>query len=742
MTVRDLPERVWAGLALIVVPFALLIGLEIYQAAGRIPALQRSREQVANTFAVITSAQALNRALEDAERGQRGYLLTSDATYLEPYRTGSRDTPALLAKLKQLIPDDDQQEQRRLKSLEQAINLKFAELAKTIETHDQEGPGAALQIVRTNAGRDAMQDITASIDAIIESENALLNERAAAVVSAERSAVNLNMVGAGLALVTMSGGAWLALLAFRNLRDTEQTRNRSERRFGALVSGVKDYAIYMLDPEGYITHWNAGAQRIKGYAADEIIGKHFSTFYTPEDRNANLPQQALQSARQAGKYEAEGWRVRKDGSRFFANVLLDPLLEDGRLIGFAKITRDVTERRAQQMALDQAKAELAQSQKMEALGQLSGGVAHDFNNLLAVMKNCVEILRRRLGSMDADVEQTLDMIERNTDRAASLTQRLLAFSRRLALQPVPVDPNRLVADMAALLRRALGESIHLETVLSGSAWLILADVSQLETVILNLAVNARDAMPNGGRLTIETANMFLDEAYAAAHEQLTPGQYAMIAVSDTGTGMAGDVVGKVFEPFFTTKEIGKGTGLGLSQVYGFIKQSGGHVKIYSELGEGTTIKIYLPRFLPREATETLAATTPVTPSISGQTILLVDDDEDVRASTAQLLRDLGYHVLVAPEAGAALEALDGSNIDLLLTDVGLPNGINGRQLADEVRRRMPAVKVLFATGYARNAFIHHGRLDQGVEMILKPFSHTDLASKIRQVLDSRINPTA
>jgi CheY-like chemotaxis protein len=371
---------------------------------------------------------------------------------------------------------------------------------------------------------------------------------------------------------------------------------------------------------------------------------------------------------------------------------------------------------------------------MDALGQLSGGIAHDFNNLLAVILNCVVILHRRLQIIDPEVRQTVDMIKRNAERAASLTQRLLAFSRRQALAPKPIDPNKLVSGMVDLLRRALGESVALETVVGSGAWSVSADPNQLETAILNLAVNARDAMPNGGKLTIETENTFLDETYAATHQEVTPGQYTMIAVSDTGIGMKKDVIAKAFDPFFTTKE--HGTGLGLSQVFGFMKQSGGHVKIYSEPDEGTTIKLYLPRLVVAEDVKALNDERPVAAHRGGETILLVDDEEDVRTSTAQLLRDLGYRVLVAPDARAALELTEKKpDIDLLFTDVGLPNGINGRQLADQVRGRWPSVKVLFTTGYARNAIVHHGRLDPGVELIVKPFTQVGLAEKIRQVLN-------
>ncbi len=546
----------------------------------------------------------------------------------------------------------------------------------------------------------------------------------------EGSALAIRLV----ALAVAGVGVLITAIAHRYAMRAEQDARRSEQQFRLLVDGVIDYAIYMMNPKGYIQSWNSGAERIKGYTADEIIGQHFSRFYTDEDRNAGIPARALEIAERDGKYEAEGWRLRKDGTRLFASVVIDALRDDaGRLIGFAKITRDVTERLQHQQALLETQAALAQSQKMDALGQLSGGVAHDFNNLLQVIKNGVELLQRRLTGVDNDVGRYLEMIRRNVDRAASLTQRLLAFSRRQPLQPQPINPNRLVSDMTELLHSALGESIALETVLGSGTWAISVDPNQLETTLLNLALNARDAMPNGGKLTIETSNAYLDEAYAAVHEEVKAGQYAMIAVSDTGVGMTKEVAAQAFDPFFTTKESGQGTGLGLSQVYGFIKQSGGHIKIYSEVGEGTTVKLYLPR-LPRAVVDMPREPDVLHEVPASGTVLVVEDDDDVRTFTAELLRDLGYRVLIACDAHEALALLEKEHVDLLFTDVGLPDGVNGRQLADKATERWPSLKVLYTTGYARNAIVHHGRLDPGVEVILKPFTQAGLAKKVRRIL--------
>ena len=519
----------------------------------------------------------------------------------------------------------------------------------------------------------------------------------------------------------------------------------SEHQFQLLVQGVKDYAIFMLDPQGRITTWNSGAERIKGYHADDIIGEHFSRFYTEEEQREGVPMRGLLRAATEGRHEAEGWRVRKDGTRFRASVVIDAIHDDaGKLIGFAKVTRDVTERYQAQEMLEQARERLLQWQKMEAIGQLSGGVAHDFNNLLTIVMGNLETAQRHLGALSGGVasrlKYALDNAMRGAQRAAILTQRLLAFSRQQPLDPKPLDVNKFIAAEVEFLQRSLGETIEVEAVGSAGLWPVEVDDHQLEAALLNLAVNARDAMPNGGKLTIETGNAFLDQDYCSANPEVIPGQYVMIAVSDNGTGMTQNVVERAFEPFFSTKTMGQGTGLGLSQVYGFIKQSKGHIKIYSEAGEGTTVKIYLPRLLQdidRSDQEEQAAE-PVE-GAGHETILVVEDDRDVRAYLVELLRDLNYRVLSAHDAVAALGMIETGDIriDLLLTDVVLP-GMNGRQLAEQAKNRRPDLKVLFTTGYSRNAIVHQGRLDPGVAMIQKPITQDALAARIRDLLDAKL----
>jgi PAS domain S-box-containing protein len=548
-------------------------------------------------------------------------------------------------------------------------------------------------------------------------------------------ASDIGFAAAALAVAVTALGSGLLLRGIYAMQQSAEARRRSEEQFHQLVAGVTDYAIYMLDREGRITTWNLGAERIKGYLAAEIVGQNFATFFTPEDRAAGVPARALETAAREGRYEAESVRMRKDGTRFWANVVLNALYDaSGRLRGFAKVTRDITERRHRQESLEQTQAQLVQAQKMEGLGQLTGGIAHDFNNLLTVIQGSIDLIERRVRAGDANVARYIEAARRGVDRAASLTQGLLAFARRQPLEPQPLDPNKLVAGMAELLRRTLGEGIAIQSVLAGELWWVSVDRNQLESAILNIAINARDAMPDGGKLTIETANSYLDERYGAANEEVAPGEYVLIALSDTGRGMPADALHKVFEPFYTTKQ--EGTGLGLSQVYGFVKQSNGHVKIYSEPGHGTTVKIYLPKLEGVVAPQVARVERPLRGSTRQETILVVEDDADLRGFTMEMLHELGYRVLGAGDARSALQGLEEEPaVDLLFTDVALPNGVNGRQLADEAVRMRPAIRVLYTTGYARNAIVHHGRLDPGVELLPKPYTQPDLARRVREVLD-------
>ena len=510
---------------------------------------------------------------------------------------------------------------------------------------------------------------------------------------------------------------------------------QSEERFRLLVQGVIDYAIFMLDTSGYVTNWNSGAQRLKGYSADEITGQHFSVFYTDEDRSADMPRRALLTARTEGRFETEGWRVRKDGTRFWASVVIAPIHDDsGPLIGFGKVTRDVTERRQTQMALDEARQALFQAQKMEAVGQLTGGVAHDFNNLLQAIGGSLELMERRLAAGRTDVEKYLVATRASVDRAAALTQRLLAFSRRSPLNPERVDLNELVAGMQDLIHRSIGEAVQIDLLLARTPLPAWVDANQLENALLNLAINARDAMPDGGRLTIATDGVHLDAAGVSAKPDLKPGDYVVLRVTDSGIGMPPDVLARACEPFFTTKPIGQGTGLGLSQLYGFIRQSGGHLDIVSEVGSGTTVTVYLPRHEGTEAERPAPATPPKEPNPTAcGTILVVEDEAIVRMLLVEALTERGFSVLEAGDGNAAAAIIaSAGRIDLLATDVGLP-GINGRQLAEMARAKRPNLKVLFLTGYAYNAAMDQEVLGPNTQLLSKPIRIDAFTAKVQQM---------
>jgi PAS domain S-box-containing protein len=523
-------------------------------------------------------------------------------------------------------------------------------------------------------------------------------------------------------------------------RRLEQSRLlESERQFRHLVQSVVDYAIFRLDKDGVVVTWNRGAERIKGYSADEIIGRHFSIFYTEGDRAADLPARALATAAGEGRFEAEGWRVRKDGACFWASVVIDPVRNDnGEIVGFAKVTRDITERMETQRILRETQERLAMSQRMEAVGQLSGGIAHDFNNLLMIIMGNLERVRQDaqgLSGNTTNLQRSIANALRGAQRGATLTQRLLAFSRRQPLNPSILDLNKYLPGVGDFLQRALGETIEIKVTGAPALWPIEVDVPQLETSLINVAVNARDAMSNGGKLTVEASNQMLDRDYRRTNPEVAPGQYALICVSDTGHGMTPDVLARAFEPFFTTKEIGQGTGLGLSQVYGFVKQSGGHVKIYSEVGHGTTVKLYFPHTRGR-ADDTEDNRDPSRASLDSEVILVVEDDKDLRWYLIEALRDLDYRTIGAPDAGAALAVLEqpSAKIDLMLTDVIMP-GVNGRELVERARELRPELKVLFMSGYSRNAVVHHGRVDLDTQLVQKPVSLRDLAARVRDMLD-------
>ena len=611
-----LPTRVLA----LVAGFVLLIVVVI--AAGWLINLQENDAGLArHTLEVQNSIARTFSLLQDAESGQRGYLLTGEQAYLEPFTRADAQIDRELEKLGRLVGGDPEQQQSVL-TLRSIADDKRAELRRTVELRRSGNGDAALSILREGSGKalmDRAREVVAQMEA---AQAALLSARI------ERTRRN----GATLQ-ATIILAALLALL-------------------------LASLSIYYL----------------RRYLSDSRVAyEHLAA------ANARLAREAIER--------------------------------------------------------DRLETQLRQSQKMEIIGQLTGGIAHDFNNMLAVVIGNLNLLRRRMANGQSDVARFIDGAIEGADRAAALTHRLLAFSRQQPLAPAATDANKLVSGMTELLRRTLSEAVVLETVLAGGLWRIHIDASQLESAIVNLAINARDAMTEGGKLTIETGNASLDEAYAAVQEEVQPGQYVLIAVTDTGAGMSAATISKAFDPFFTTKPSGKGTGLGLSQVYGFVKQSGGHVKIYSEPGQGTTVKIYLPRFTGAVADAEPAAAPPAVPTGDpGKIVLVVEDDERVRRFTVDALRDLNYTVLHADGGAKALRVLDGHpGVNLLLTDIVMPE-MNGRQLAQEALRRRGDLKVLYVTGFTRNAIVHNGMLDPGVHLMTKPFTLEQLAAKVREML--------
>ncbi|MGG7579282.1 PAS domain S-box protein [Rhizobium sp. Nf11,1] len=509
-------------------------------------------------------------------------------------------------------------------------------------------------------------------------------------------------------------------------RAAEHAIRQSEEQFRRLIQGVSDYAIYMLDPEGNVSSWNFGAERIKGYRPDEIIGRHFSTFYTPEDRAAGLPEKALRVARAEGRFEREGWRVRKDGSRFWASVVVDAIRdEDGEVLGFAKITRDITEKMETQRALEQAREELFQSQKMEAIGQLTGGIAHDFNNLLMAVLGSLELLKKRM-PQDRLLTSLVDNAMQGAQRGAALTQRMLAFSRRQELHMEPIDVSGLVRGMMEILSRSLGPLTTIETSFPVRLPTILTDPNQLEMAILNLVVNARDAMPSGGRIMLRAS----EETITAGKGPLPAGRYIRIAVIDEGEGMDAKTLEQAVTPFFTTKGVGKGTGLGLSMVQGLASQSGGRLILKSTLGEGTTAELWFPIVIAEQTAEA-SADMPQKPDNApqGLRIVAVDDDGLVLMNTTLMLEDLGHTVFEAMAGPEALDILRKEPVDLVICDHAMPR-MTGAQLAQAIRNEWPEMPIILATGYAD---LPDGPGAADLPRLGKPFSQAQLAEAISRI---------
>jgi len=510
-------------------------------------------------------------------------------------------------------------------------------------------------------------------------------------------------------------------------RKTQEALMESEWRFRMVIQGVTDYAIFMLDKDGHITNWNMGAQRIHQYTATEIVGEHFGRFYSEEEQQRGEPARALQVAAYEGKCAVEGWRVRRDKSLFWASVVIEAVRDEvGTLAGFVKITRDITERREAQASLERAQEQLAQSQKMEALGQLTGSIAHDFNNLLMIVSGHAQLLRRRL--TDPKHLQAIDAVHSAANRGESLTRQLLAFSRRQPLNPVVTDLKERVEAVHEMLVGSLRGNVQLKCDIAADVWPVEVDIAELELALVNVAVNARDAMPGGGFITLSARNIALKKSDGI--DQLE-GDFVALAMTDTGVGIAPDVLPRIFEPFFTTKALGKGTGLGLAQVYGFSHQSGGTVVATSAVGSGTAITIYLPR---RHAALVKAVEAPPTqPIVPGQgTVLVVEDNAEVADVTASLIEQLGYQTLRAENATDALNRLQrGDKIDLVLSDVVMPGGMNGIALAQEIGNHYPQIPVLLTSGYSDVVQSAQSKF----AILRKPFQLPVLEKSVREALE-------
>ncbi|WP_428377075.1 CHASE3 domain-containing protein [Lichenicoccus sp.] len=683
---------------------------------------------------VLSTIQSLDLAAHDAETGQRGFLLTGDDDYLVPYEQALGRITFLQGDLQRLTADNAI-EQDRLRQLSPVLQRKLEELAQTVQLRRDGNTHDAMRIMLNKSGLRYMQRISSILGAMTVDERGLLADR---LSSTGRHGLRFRMLllaGIALALVALVWGARLLNRAWSVTSRLEaEQRTVALRLHTSLDSLSQGVAVFGADRR--LTDWNPCFQQLLALPKAMLrLGSPYAAFVDYTAAEARTPEDAAGAAPTTGFLESET-QIRHGLSRAGEPVIYERSRADGHHLelrrtpmpdgGFVLTITDMTKRA-------QAEAVLREAQKMQAIGQLTGGIAHDFNNLLTVILGNLEITRARLPG-DAALQGRIERATWAAQRGATLTAQLLAFARKQPLAPKPIDIALTIPELIPLLRRTLGEHIDVRYVETAGLWPAMADAAQLESAVLNLALNARDAMPGGGRLTIELANKVLDETYARQHAEVEAGDYAMLAVSDTGHGMSREVAGRVFEPFFTTKPDGRGTGLGMAMVFGFVKQSGGHVKIYSEPGEGTTVRLYLPRAAKAPAMQPASA--PVDLPAGTATILVVEDEPAVREISVAILADLGYRVLEAAdgEEGLLVFGAHANEIDLLLTDVVLPGKVRGRALAEQISAIRPATKVIYMSGYTENSIVHHGRLDDGVHLIAKPFKREQLARKIADVL--------
>jgi signal transduction histidine kinase/DNA-binding response OmpR family regulator len=717
-------EKLLLGGLVLLVALLILSGFLIFRFAAESSA---DRETLVRSFQIIQTAQRLYAQLQAAETGERGYLLTQKTEYLEPYNRAIINLPGTLQDLTKLLAGDAA-EASRLAALTSATHDKLGELARAIEAAHKEGFEAGRQIVLTDIGRALMDDIRQIMTDLVQQERSVSASELQSSRAWERRLLFSAIGASNLIVIAMLAAAILIYRGLGRLRQAEHSLALQAGHLQATLEHMRS-GIAVFDKDERLRAWNRRFFKFLALPKELAATGQPLEAFRKIDPGGPEPIFAGWATEAHARPSSEGGLLRRAriGERDL-EIYQNAMPDGGLITSIIDITRQM-----------RAEAMLQQSQKMEAVGQLTGGVAHDFNNLLQVITGNLNILTRQLDDNPLAMSRIKSALL-GADRGARLTRHLLAFARQQPLDPVPLNLGRLIRGMADLLRRTLGEFIQIETVIAGGLWNTLVDPAQVENAILNLAINARDAMPRGGKLTIEAGNAFLDAAYAAEHAEVKSGQYVMLAITDTGSGMSQEVLARAFEPFFTTKEAGRGTGLGLSMVWGFVKQSGGHLKIYSEVGQGTTIRVYLPReHRPEEQRPIFHAQ----PTIGGkERILVVEDDEEVRQAVADMLNQIGYQTVTAEDAEAALALLEtGVSVDLLFTDVVLPGQISSRELARKAKALLANLRVIYTSGYTENAVIHHGRLDPDVDLLSKPYGIEELARKIRASLDSRAPDT-
>ena len=735
------------GLAILLVISAASIAMDVKSRADA--------AWVEQTLDVLNKLTDLRLLVRKAESAARGFSVTNDPNLAKEFREASAAVPTAFAELKAAVSDNPAQSEL-LESTEPIVTRRLAASAEVLRLREEHDTAAIAERISKAEGRTAMEKLSANLDRLTAEERRLLAVRTAQSQWSGRWLLTTDLVGVALILML---GAFLTREAYLSNRalTSSLSATKAEKESLEMEVAVRDEhlgaaqsvlentfnsiaeAVLVIDTKGGVLLSNPAAARLLGYrrgmTAEDV--RSANTFCHPDGVTPiSFEERPSTIALGGEQVDRKEMTIRPADGRKPLHVMVSarPLRDATGGVGGASIVyHDITE-------IQETERKLQQAQKLDAIGKLTGGVAHDFNNMLTVIAGTMEVLMDELKG-NPEVLQTAALVNQAADRCTELIQHLLAFARKQPLRPRNVDVNSTVLDIAKLLRPTLGEHIEIDSILQQEVATAHIDSSQLANSLVNMAINARDAMPHGGKLLLETRNVVLDEAYSQSNPDVSPGRYVMLAVSDTGTGMSAAIRDRIFEPFFTTKDSGKGSGLGLSMVYGFVKQSGGHIKVYSEEGHGTTIRLYLP---PARVVEDAPALPVVVPISSGnETILVVEDDALVRDFVVAQLHSLGYTTIAAADGREALSCVQGgAAFDLLFTDVIMPGGINGRQLADEVAKRRPGTKVLYTSGYTDNAIMHHGRLDQGVLLLSKPYRKSQLARMVRLALGNATDAKA